>query len=203
MSSRIFLQRRNPAAGVAMVEMALVLPILIALALPVVDYARNLMVQSVLTGMAREGANLVSRAGGKYSIQTVMDSIAEAAPPLDMRANGMIYVTQLRGGDSCAVDDQECNAEVVAQYRWNHGGFSSVESGSWPDCSSSSWSSDGQCNMAGSTPAVGVMSGQLFKGQTAFVVETYYRNQPIFGALNLGFLKIPTPSPTVRAVAIF
>lgn len=203
MSFRFVLHKRNPASGVAMVEMALVLPILIALALPVIDYARNILVQSVLTGMAREGANLVSRSGGKYSIQTVMDTIAEAAPPLNMNANGMIYITQIHGSDSCGSGDQNCSAEVVAQYRWNGGGFSGVESASWSGCTAGSWTTGGQCDMGGATPSVGVMNGQLFKGQTAFVVETFYRNQPIVGALNLGFIKIPAPSPIVRAVAIF
>lgn len=203
MSSFLILQRRRRASGVAMLEMVLVFPVLLILALPVVDYGRNLYAQSVLTAMVREGANLASRPKAGVPIADIIESIAAAAPSLDMRGKGMIYVTELQGGDPCAMGDARCIAQVVSQHRWVRGGLSGVGSAAWPGCGASSWNSSGQCDLSGASPTLPELAGVLIKKQSAFVVEAYYHSEPIVGVMDFGFFKLPSPTPLVRAMVLY
>jgi len=199
MKPSFLLAQRNRVSGVAMLEMALVLPVLLILALPTVDYARNMQTQTVLNGMAREGANLASRSAAAYDMQTIMDSMALAAPALGMRAHGTIYITQIHGSSVCRSGDTKCHAEVVAQYKWLQGHLV-VDSGVF-GCASSS-PIDGHCSISTPRP-VSLLDGKLYKGQVAYAVETFYQQDPIFGALDFGVFSIPALPSKMRAIAIF
>lgn len=114
---------RRKATGVVSVELALLLPILVALALPVVDVARNIQAQMILINVSREGANLSSRASLTYPMQTIMSSLTATTPPLNMDANGMIYITEIMGNNNCDANGNSCTGVVVAQYRWTGGNY--------------------------------------------------------------------------------
>ena len=62
------LRSRRASKGIVTVEMALLLPIMVALALPVYDIARNIQAQMILINVSREGANLSSRASSRTSL---------------------------------------------------------------------------------------------------------------------------------------
>jgi hypothetical protein len=195
------LPKRNPASGLAIMEMALILPILVILALPVIDYARNMQVQADITGMAREGANMASRSAQTTSMQTIMDTMASTAPSLDMAGRGMIHITQLQGDAPCGSGTDRCHAKVIQQFRWN-GGHLSSPIHAWNGCGSA-WGTDGHCSLPGVAPDANLLQSQLSQGQMAYVVEVNYDNPPIFGAWNLGALSLPALSPVVHAEAIF
>ena len=201
---------RRKATGVVSVELALLLPILVALALPVVDVTRNIQAQMILINVSREGASLSSRASLTYPMQTIMSSLTATTPPLNMNANGMIYITEIMGNNNCDSNGNNCTGVVVAQYRWNGGNYFPA-SQLW-NCGSSGtrWATDGtgSCSgipAAGSTsPVVNLLQGKLSDGQIAYAVETFYLQTPLIGSLNLGGgIKTPALSPNLYAMTVF
>ncbi len=210
MNERAFAKGCRAQRGVAAIEMAMLLPLLVALALPVVDFARNLQAQMILINVSREGANLSSRASLTFPMQTIMSSLMATTPPLNMTANGMIYITEIVGNTNCNGGGNKCTGVVVAQYRWNGGNYFPA-SKLW-NCGSSgtSWATDGTGSCSGlpsagtSSPAVNLLQGQLSSGQTAYAVEAFYYQKPWIGSLNLGFgVSTPALSPALYAMTVF
>ncbi|MFL9898100.1 TadE/TadG family type IV pilus assembly protein [Paraburkholderia fungorum] len=199
---------RHAARGIISVEMALLLPILVALALPVYDIARNVQAQMILINVSREGANLSSRASLTYPMQTIMSSLTSTTPPLNMNAYGMIYITEIMGNNNCDSSGNNCTGVVVAQYRWNGGNYFPA-SQLW-SCGNSGtrWAADGSCSglpAAGkSSPVVNLLQGKLYSGQIAYAVETFYLQTPLLGSLDLGGgFKTPALSPNLYAMTVF
>ncbi len=202
-------------AGLATVEFAMVLPVLVLLALPVVDFARAIQANLVLINMAREGASLASRSslpvGESPPYQQIMGSLAATAVPLDMARDGTIYVTKIQG----YLDRGVVRNVVVEQYRWAQGWHRSAfapDSAVWT-CGSggTGWATvganDGSCagipSAGPASPAVAVMNGQLADGEVIYAVEGFYRFSMLFGGLDLGFGKLPAIGPTLESIAIF
>jgi Flp pilus assembly protein TadG len=213
MRRRAYRTARGKQRGVAAIEMAMLFPLLVAVALPVVDFARNLQAQMILINVSREGANLSSRASLTYPMQTIMSSLTATTPPLNMSANGMIYITEIQGSNNCDASGNNCTGVVVAQYRWTGGNFTSASSRLW-NCGSSgsgtSWATDGTGSCSGlpspgtTSPPVSLLQGQLSNGQTAYAVEALYYQPPLIGALNLPFgVSTPALTPTIYAMTVF
>ena len=204
---------RSKATGIVSVELALLLPILVALALPVVDVARNIQAQMILINVSREGANLSSRASLTYPMQTIMSSLTATTPPLDMNANGMVYITEIMGNNNCDANGNNCTGVVVAQYRWTGGNYFPA-SKLWTCGSSSgtstSWATDGTGSCGGlpapgsKSPVVNLLQGNLSSGQIAYAVEAFYLQTPLIGSLNLGGgVTTPALSPNLYAMTVF
>jgi hypothetical protein len=199
-------------AGVASVEFALLLPLLVLLAVPVYDLARNIQANLILVNLSREGANLALRASLTYPMQTIMSDLISTTPPLDMTDNGMMYITEVMG------DNENCNAQgtnctirniVLAQYQWLPNGTQSAyapASAVW-NCPGVDWASDGSCSSIGtglSAPTANVLSGQLSAGQIVYVVESFYRMQYLFGSANFGLgAKTTVLDPDLYAMNVF
>lgn len=151
---------RTRARGVAMVELALVLPVLILLVLGVVDFSRAIHFNNVLISLSREGANLAARTteSPQYIVKTLMDTAA----PLQMNTDGMMYISKLVGRP-------DGRATVDAQFRPVTGGKTSLASRLW---SCSSWTS-GVCNMPGTRPIIS-LAVALDDGETVYAVEAFY-----------------------------
>ena len=74
--------RRRPAAGqrgTALIEFALVLPMLIVLTFLVVDFGRAFMVKNMLTQAAREGARQMAVLDSQDQARTTTKTVASAA----------------------------------------------------------------------------------------------------------------------------
>ncbi|MFM0733079.1 pilus assembly protein [Paraburkholderia sediminicola] len=209
MRTRSSRRSRHAARGIVSVEMALLLPMLVALALPVYDIARNIQAQMILINVSREGASLSSRASLTYPMQTIMSSLTSTTPPLNMDAHGMIYITEIMGNNNCDSNGNNCTGVVVAQYRWNGGNYFPA-SQLW-SCGSSGtrWATDGTGSCSGipaagtTSPVVNLLQGKLSDGQIAYAVETFYLQTPLIGSLNLGSIKTPALSPNLYAMTVF
>ncbi|SEF04535.1 TadE-like protein [Burkholderia sp. WP9] len=210
MRTRSLRTSRRASKGIVSVEMALLLPILVALALPVYDIARNIQAQMILINVSREGASLSSRASLTYPMQTIMSSLSATTPPLNMTAHGMIYITEVMGNNNCDSSGNNCTGVVVAQYRWNGGNYYPA-SQLW-SCGSSGtrWATDGTGSCSGipaagtSSPVVNLLQGKLSDGQIAYVVEAFYLQTPLIGSLNLGGgIRTPALSPNLYAMTVF
>lgn len=155
--------RRRYARGVAAVELALVLPVLLILVLGVIDFARAIQFNNILVHLTREGANLAARTTLEptYILKALMDTAA----PMEMNTDGMMYITQLIG-------QKGGSAKLVAQYVPTSGGKPALKSklvtcvGSW---------SNGKCTPTGKPPPVPLPNGvTLNEGETVYAVESLY-----------------------------
>lgn len=151
---------RRHARGVAAVELALVLPILLVLMLGVVDFARAIQFNNVLVHLTREGANLAARTTEQpgYILRALMDT----ATPLEMNTDGMMFISKIEG-------QSDGRAKLVAQYRPPSGGKGSLRSelascvGSW---------SGGTCTPSGNQYVT--LPVALNPGETVYAVESMY-----------------------------
>ena len=84
--------------GVALIEFAFVLPILIIMGLAVVDIGRLIQVRLIVTNLAREGGSIASRQSTlDPDLVTMLQSSSN--PPMDLSgANGKIYISRIRAG---------------------------------------------------------------------------------------------------------
>lgn len=191
-------RKKRSMAGVSAIEFALVLPMLLLLAIPIFDIARLIQAHIILVNISREGANLASRTSD--TPQTIMNGISATAPPLNVGATGMIYITKVMGNR----EGSTVRNVVVQQDKWLGGG-NTASSAIWGGCSN--WSS-GKCNSVPSNPnnapTAPVMPGQLIDGEVVYVVEVFYRTQFLFPSIPLGFgLSTPQLSPDLYARTIF
>jgi len=151
--------RRN-ARGVAAVELALVLPVLLILALGVIDFSRAIQFNNVLVHLTREGANLAARTTEQpaYILRALMDT----ATPLEMNTDGMMYISKIEGR-------ADGTGRLVAQYRPPSGGKGSLRS-ELVSCSGS-WSG-GTCTPSGTQ--IVTLPVALNPGETVYAVESMY-----------------------------
>lgn len=203
------LPSRQAVRGIAAIEFSILLPVLVFLAMPVIDFARAIQANLILVSLTREGANLVSRSSA-YTPQDIMNSLAQTTPPLKMSKRGMIYITKIMG--NCSGSSSYCTSNIVLeQYRWTGGwtlGGTVPGSNVW-NCGNGggSWASDGSCSglPAGgaSAPTANAMTGSLHDGQIAYIVESYYNFDMFFKGLTMGVLKMPNLGPNLYSVTAF
>jgi len=92
-------QARDRGRGIALVEFALILPILIILVLATVDFGRLIQTRLILSNVSREGGSLASR-------QTVVDTslvtvLSQSGMPLNFGGPyGKIFITRISAGTS-------------------------------------------------------------------------------------------------------
>jgi hypothetical protein len=204
-------RRRRRGAGLAAVEFALWLPILVLLVAGLVDIGRGVQANMILVNLSREGANLASR--GKLQLsenaQVIIGQVATSGEPLDMNRRGMIYVTRVMG----LAGGGTTRSIVLEQYRWddaaNNRGYR--VSGYAPTSkiwSCGNWTSSGvagTCLVPNGTnaPAVALMSGQLADGEVIYVVETFYKFDMIFSPFSLGSVSTSTIGPDLYSMTVF
>ena len=75
---------RRAMAGIAAIEFVVLLPLLLLLAVPTYDLARNIQANMILVNLSREGANLALRASLTFPMETIMNDLAATTPPLDI-----------------------------------------------------------------------------------------------------------------------
>jgi len=155
-------------SGQACVEFAIILPILVALLFGIYDFACAIRAHNSISNMSREGANLASRpsAGMQDRMQDIMNVLAVTAQPLDMKANGMIFITVVQGDT------------IQSQEGWENGGLKGAVASRVGTPTASELKPKAQ----------GLASLALAADQTAYVVEVFYNYKSLFsnGGLLLG-----------------
>jgi hypothetical protein len=179
------LNRLKKSDGGALIEFAIILPLLLLLVLGVFEYGRAIHTKNIITHMSREGANLAART--QKDPQEIMSALSTTADPLDIGSNGMIFITEVVGVD----DGGTVKPIVQKHYRYVNGGYS-VNSKVWSGCGS--WNGGGECQVSGNPVAdlegdgAETYSGMelaINDGQTVYAVEVFYDYAPIVSyALN-------------------
>ena len=148
--------------GQALLEFAIVLPFLVLLLLAIYDFASAIRANNSISNMSREGANLASRTS--IQPQAIMNTLAATAQPLDMQNKGMIYITVVQGTSG--------GPQIQSQAPWQNSNIK-----------------DSVSSLIG-TPTVGTPNPhaknlgklKLTAGQTATVVEVFYKYQSLFSS---------------------
>jgi hypothetical protein len=181
--------------GQSTIELAIILPFLLLLALGVFEFARAIQAKNITANMSREGTNLVSRSTGSDTPQDIMAALASTAQPLNMPLNGMMYITEFIGESGGQI-------EVVTQYRWTQwsqpGSYRHPSNVLLDPCTP--WNNN-ICTPSFPKPRVNLsvlhlQAGDLAEGQTAYATEVFYRQQVIFS-------KIIDYSPEIYSITVF
>jgi hypothetical protein len=202
-------RQRAPRAqrGIAAVEFALLLPMLLLLLFGMIDAARALQANIIVVNISREGANLVARGGTQLETgsQDIIYALMASAPPLDVNQQGQIYITRVMG----VVTGGVAKSVVIDQYRWDDAarnlGFRA--SGYLPRSrvfTCPSWS-NGACNgiNAAARPTADVMAGKLDDGEVVYVVEAFYQYDMLLASAGTAILSLPTYGPDLYSMTVF
>lgn len=147
--------------GQALVELALVLPLLVLLFLGVFDFSRAIHAKNIITNVSREGANMASRSS--LAPQDIMNALAWTARPLDMQNKGMMYVTVVQGTGG--------DPTIQSQTAWANAANTMKLVGSRLGAPTPS---------NPNPPVRSLASLGLKTGQKAQVIEVFYKYQNVF-----------------------
>ena len=193
--------------GLAAVEFALLLPMLLLLLFGMIDAGRALQANIIMTNIGREGANLVARGSTQLETgsQDIIYALMASAPPLDVNRQGMVYITRVMGVVSGGVS----RSVVLDQYRWddaarNLGFRASAYAPKSKVYGCTSWNA-GLCASVSSKsrPSTTIMDGKLSDGEVVYVVETFYRFDMLLASYTVNNLGLTTFGPNLYSLTIF
>ena len=193
--------------GLAAVEFALLLPVLLLLLFGMIDAGRALQANIIMTNIGREGANLVARGNTQLETgsQDIIYALMASAPPLNVNQQGMVYITRVMGVVSGGVS----RSVVLDQYRWddperNLGFRASGYAPASKVYGCTSWTA-GLCSSVSSKsrPAAAAMEGKLGDGEVVYVVETFYRFDMLLASYTVNNLGLSTFGPDLYSLTIF
>lgn len=193
--------------GLAAVEFALLLPLLLMLLFGMMDAARALQANIIIVNLSREGANLVARGNTQLDTgsQDIIYALMASAPPLNVNGQGMMYITRVMG----VIRNGVASSVVLDQYRWddpvrNLGYRASNYLPASRVYGCATWSA-GMCSGISSTtrPGVAVMTGQLAEGEVVHVVETFYRYDMLLTGAATSALGLPVLGPDLYSMTVF
>ncbi len=185
--------------GLAAVEFAMLLPLLLFLLFVMADGGRALQANVIMVNLSREGANLVAR--GNTSLETgsqdIIYALMASAPPLDVNKRGMVYITRVMGTATGNV--------ILDQYRWNDtarklGYDISKYAPASRVYGCNAWLVAACADITSKNrPASTIMQGKLDDGEVVYVVETFYK----FDMLLTGSFNLPVFGPDLYSMTIF
>lgn len=156
--------------GFAAVETVIVSPVLLLILVGLIELIQMIQANYLIISVSREGANIISRSSTETP-QEIMDIVASTSSPLDLSADGNIYITLVVGQD-------DADPYVSSQHRWDNFGYS-VDSETWGNCAS--WDSNDQCVLdEDDLPSLSNFAIDLAEGESVYVVEVLYEYNPAF-----------------------
>jgi hypothetical protein len=93
--------QRDGQRGAALLELAILLPLLVVLAFGVIDLGRLIHARLIVANVSREGGSLASRdlQLGTTAGTTLIDMLLSSAKPFELSGSlGRIYVTKIKAG---------------------------------------------------------------------------------------------------------
>jgi Flp pilus assembly protein TadG len=144
----------HKTSGQACVELALVLPVLLLLLAGVYDFACAIRASNTISNMSREGASLASRSS--VGAQDIMNALAVTAQSLDMKNNGMMFLSVVQGTATAG------QPKIISQTGWQNGKYAASS------------------RITASTPNLGLGTLKLDASKTVYVVEVIYNYQGLF-----------------------
>ena len=101
---------RNGRRGTALIEFALILPILIILVMATVDFGRLIQARLIISNVSREGGSIAAR---QTTVDTSLTTVLrESGRPLDLIGrDGKIIITRVKAG----LSEDEPDPTIVTQ----------------------------------------------------------------------------------------
>jgi Flp pilus assembly protein TadG len=94
--------RASDERGIAALELALILPILLVLAFAVIDLGRFIQARLVIANVSREGGSLATRVSTDFASSSyftdVLNVLMSASSGLNLQADGKIYISRITAG---------------------------------------------------------------------------------------------------------
>lgn len=146
-------ERFHSQLGVAVVEMALILPIMLVLLFGVVDFGRIVLIRQVMINVTREAANLASRG---TPLEDAITAVQMSSSPLDLETNGFVILTEVFRDSNGAVKIRK-----------------QVSSGSRPGTSAVGSAVGGPASLPPTPTPIPPA------GETLYIAEVYYHSLPI------------------------
>ncbi|MDC5851686.1 pilus assembly protein [Vibrio europaeus] len=102
-------------SGFAAVEMTLITPFMLLLIGGIIEVTHFLQANSILIGVTREGANLVSRTSSSTPNE-IMTLVSRTTGDLNLSSDGVIYITLVTGQED---DDPYVNEQYIRSIFFN------------------------------------------------------------------------------------
>jgi Flp pilus assembly protein TadG len=107
-------RRVRNARGVALIEFAISLPVLIIMAFGIIDFGRLIQARIIVSNLAREGGSIASRDGtidgGDANLITMIQS---SGRPLNLTGgDGKVIITRLEAGKSASSTNPTVSAQL-------------------------------------------------------------------------------------------
>ena len=109
--SRNRLSARQNERGIAALELAVILPVLLVLIFGVIDFGRLLQAKLILANVSREGASLASR--DIRSAAELCILMLSSAQPLDLDAGGKVFISRISAGMTAAAPEPVISSQAV------------------------------------------------------------------------------------------
>jgi Flp pilus assembly protein TadG len=193
--------------GVAAVEFALLLPLLLIMLYGMIDLSRAVQANVIMVNVSREGANLVSRGNTQVETgsQEIIYALMASTPPLNVNQQGMVYITRVMG----VVQNGVASSVVLDQYRWDDAkrNLGYRANGYLPASAAfacPAWNGAVCSGISSSNrPAVDIMKGKLADGEVVHVVETFYKFDMMLAAPVTTMLGLPVYGPDLTSLTVF
>lgn len=105
--------RSHPERGAALVEFALILPLVLMLLVASIDFGHLIQTRLILTNVSREGGSVASRTSSLSSDLTNM--VLASSSPLNLAgADGRVYITRIKAGTSSATPKPTIATQINA-----------------------------------------------------------------------------------------
>lgn len=194
-------RRDRPAreSGQALIEFALILPLVILLALGVVEVSYALLDQHVVTKLTREGSNLISRDTTLQDAGTAMRSMSSR--PLDFNTGSRLIFSVLKKGATTGTANFD---KVILYQRYEFGALSGKAStlstrgsGAFrgaPEYEAINSDTDANLQIANLSPNL-----ELVRGGMLYVTEIY-STHPVITPLDRFGITVPD---TLYSIAYF
>lgn len=96
--------KKSDQRGTALIEFAIILPLLASMAFVAVDFGRLFHARLIVTNVCREGGSIASRQ--LRSTDELLDLLQASGEPLDLQQDGRIFITRVRAGTGIPVDER-------------------------------------------------------------------------------------------------
>jgi len=178
MIRRTFRRMLDDRRAVAMLEFGLMLPLLLGFVLTAIEFANYVMANNRVQRMAAMSADLVAQSGtgdigiGEGQIYDLFSALDLTARPFDLRNDGRIVITGVRGTD---IDNNGTVENRILWQRFDGGYVVAPRLG---------------CNQ---TTALATLppSKQMLLDEILFHVQVTYRYRPIFTDIPFRMLSLP------------
>ena len=184
--------------GQAMVEMAMLLPLIILLCLGVIEISYGLLDQHVVTKITREGSNLISRDATLQDAATAM--VQMGTRPIDFSKNSKVIFSVIKRVPTTGVANY--NKDILYQ-RYSYGALTATSKlttrgggsfGAAPDYQANN--SDTDTNLQ----ITNLPSGLMTTPGTFLYVTEVFQKHPLITPLDRFGVKVPT---TLYSIAYF